>query len=480
MQLPVDNFRSTKWRTPKSIGPIKPTVLQIALSCTVGAAIGILLLISPWLAIGCIFAIVVFVAALIKPIFLCHLTVLAVALTSGMERGKPVPMLRTNEILLAASVGIAFIIMMVRKNRYSVKFDRLGVAILVLVLGTSIIPGSYYLVRGSPLSIQDIIVLLAPFQYMFLFWMFAYIPSSNQERLAIVKFMLFCATIVAIVGLLQGAKISAVDTFLNNWYPSPHLSQALRVSRITSLLGSWNSLGMFMMINLMIIWAFGIFRPSDLGWPAILVEGGLCIACLFLSGSFAAMIGLMLGISIIAVLLGLYLSKKNIFLFFTMVAALTITFMLFPELIQGRIDYQFGYGGAVPATLFDRFRLWKDIYLPAIQKNLFWGINPTIPTYYSWQYTESQFLSLLFSFGIVGFIAYLVWNGLTLNFLFRKLYTYRGFIKTISAVAIGSIIVLFIAGFSNAVFTYSGTADYLWITLAMMTTTEGLIQNESV
>jgi len=235
-----------------------------------------------------------------------------------------------------------------------------------------------------------------------------------------------------------------------------------------------------MMVNLLIIWAFGIFRPNDLGWPAILTAGGLCIACLLLSGSFAGMISLLLGVIIIAVLLGVYLSKKNIFLFFIMVAVLTITFMLFPEIIQGRLDYQFGSGDAAPATLLDRFRLCNDIYLPAIQKNLSWGINPTIPTYYSWQYTESQFLSLLFSFGLVGFVAYLAWNTLTLNFLFRKLYSYGGFIKTISAVAIACMIVLFIAGFSNAVFTYSGTAEYLWIILAMTTTTEGLMQRKSL
>lgn len=480
MQSFIDTFRRSEWLRLRTADPSNRFLFRVVLPSVVGVTIGMLLFVSPWVALVCILGIALFVMALIRPVILCYLTVLAIAWTSGTERGKPFPMLRTNEIILAVSLGIAFIIIMVRKNRFPVKFGSLGIGTFVLVMGTSIIPGAYYLVRGAPLSIEDAIVLLSSFQYVLLFWMFAYIPASNRERLAIVKFMLFCAAVVALVGLLQGARVSVVNSFLANWYASPHQAAALRLGRITSLLGSWNTLGIFMMVNLLIIWAFGISRPADFGWPAILTSGGLCIACLLLSGSFAGMINLLLGAIIIAVLLGMRLSKRNIILFFLMVAVISVTFLLFPEIIQSRFDYQFGYGGPVPATLVERFRLWKDIYLPAIQQNLLWGINPTIPTYYSWQYTESQFLSLLFSFGIVGFTAYLVWNILAVNFLFHKLLSYGGFIKTISAVAAAFVIVLFVAGLSNAVFTYSGTADYLWIILGMTTTTEGLVQEPLV
>ncbi len=449
-------------------------VFHVILPCVVGVTIGLLMLVSPWLALVCTLVVSIVIVVLIKPILLCYLVIMGVALTSGMERGKLVPYLRANEVILAFSLAIAFVIIFTKKNRFPVNLDRLGIAIFVLITGTSIIPGSYYLVRGSGLTIQDAIVLMSSYQYVLLLGMFVYIPNNNRERLGIIKVMLFCSAIVAVVGLLQAQRVGFVLDFLSNWYASNHQAVALRENRITSLLGSWNGLGIFMMFNLMILWTFGVSRPSDLGWRTILIEGGVFIACLLLSGSFAGMAGLFLGITLIAALLGLFINKRNILLFFLMAIVFVITFAFFSEKLLGRFNEQFGYGGLVPATLVDRLGIWKDVYLPIIQKNIFWGINPTISSNYAWQYTESQYLDLLFSFGLVGLISYILWNAITLNSLFRKFNQHGSFLRMISAIDIAIVIVLLIAGFSNAVFTYSGTADYLWIMLALVATDEGV------
>jgi hypothetical protein len=480
MQLRINGIQNPEWRTLASVNPTRRVIFNLVLPCIVGVTIGLLFLVSPWLALACTLGITILVVSLIKPVFLCYLTIMAVALTSGMERGKPIPLLRTNEAVFVLSLGIAFVIMLTRKNRYPINFDRLGVALFVLVLGTSIIPGTYHMVRGTTLTFQDAIILLAPYQYAFLFLMFAYLPSNNRERLGIIKFMLVCSAVVAVVGVLQAAKIGFVTDLLHNWYGSSHEKLAASYGRITSLLGSWNTLGIFMMFNLIILWAFGISRPSDLGWPTILAVGGVCIACLILSGSFAGVIGLILGIMLISMFLGVYLNRRNIILFLVMIIAISVTFVLFQQTILIRWNQQFGYGGSAPSTLVARFRLWQDIYLPAIQKNLFWGINPTIPDYYAWRYTESQYLELLFSFGLVGFISYLSWNAITLNSLLRRFYQHGDFLRTVSAIAITIIIILFVAGFSNAVFTYSGTIEYMWIILALITAQEGLKQKPPV
>jgi O-antigen ligase len=473
--LSVDNSRNVGWWSPIITRSPKRIFLQIALACGMGAIIGLLLLVSPLLALAFVLMIVVLVATFIKPVFLCYLTVIAVALTSGMERGKPIPYLRMNEAVLLLSAAIAFVIITTRENRYPIKFHGLEIAILVLILGTTIIPGAYYLVRGSNLTIDDAIVLLAPLQYLVLFWQFAYLPSSNLERLGIVKYMLFCGVIVAIVGLLQAAKVSLVTELLNNWYASPHeQAVANNANRITSLLGAWNTLGIFMMVNLIIIWAFGVNRPNDLGWPFILAGGGLCVACLILSGSFAGLLGLFGGIILITVLLKAFLSKRNILLFLIAIVVIIITVVLFREKVLGRWNDQFGSGSLVPQTLAYRIELWQAFYLPAIQKNIFWGINPTVPSYYHWPYTESQFLSLLFSFGLIGFVSFLIWILVTLKSLLNRFYQHGDFLRTITATAIAILFVLFSAGFTNAVFGYSGVVDYLWIILALITTDEGL------
>jgi hypothetical protein len=462
-------------RSLKSANSAHRVIFNIVLPCIVGVTIGLLFFVSPWLALACTVGAVIVVAAVIKPVLFCYLTIIAVTLTSGMERGKPIPLLRINEVIFLFSVGIAFVIMLTRKNRYPVNFDRLGVALFVLILGISIIPSAYHLVRGTSLTFQDAIVLLAPYQYVFLFFMFAYIPSNNQERRGIIKFMLWCAAVVAVVGLLQAAKIGFVTNFLHSWYSSPHEKVAASYNRITSLLGSWNTLGIFMMFNIIILWAFGTSRPSDLGWPTILVVGGFCITCLVLSGSFAGVIVSVMGIVLISVLLGINLNRKSIIVFFLLALVASIMLLYFQDRILIRWNEQFGYGGgSAPSSLLVRFKLWQDIYLPAIQKNLFWGINPTVPAYYTWKFTESQYLDLLFSFGLVGFVSYLFWNVMTLNSLVLRFYDHGNFLRTVTAIAIVIIIVLFVAGFSNAVFAYSGTVEYMWIILALVTTQEDL------
>ena len=215
------------WRIPILNIPDR-AVFHIILPCVVGATIGLLMLVSPWLALACTLVVSIIIAVLIKPVLLCYLVIIGIALTSGMERGKPIPYLRANEVILAFSLAIAFVIIFTRKNRYPVNLDKLGVAIFVLVVGTSIIPRAYFLVRGSGLTIDDVIVLLASYQYVFLFWMFVYLPNNNRERLGIIKFMLFCAAIVAVVGLLQAQKVGIVLDLLDNWYASSHQAVALR------------------------------------------------------------------------------------------------------------------------------------------------------------------------------------------------------------------------------------------------------------
>jgi len=182
-----------------------------------------------------------------------------------------------------------------------------------------------------------------------------------------------------------------------------------------------------------------------------------------------------MGIVLISVLLGINLNRKSIIVFFLLALVASIMLLYFQDRILIRWNEQFGYGGgSAPSSLLVRFKLWQDIYLPAIQKNLFWGINPTVPAYYTWKFTESQYLDLLFSFGLVGFVSYLFWNVMTLNSLVLRFYDHGNFLRTVTAIAIVIIIVLFVAGFSNAVFAYSGTVEYMWIILALVTTQEDL------
>jgi hypothetical protein len=460
-QLRQENQVNTSSRTRRLI------LSFLIIACLVGVVIGSLVLFSPWIALAITLGIVLCIAALSKPVLLCYIVIAAAALTSGMERGELIPLLRPNEAFLLLCAGIAFTTVLTRKSDKNINLHPFGLAIIFLVGGTMLIPAISYLLRRTPLTFQDILTFLAPLQYVLLFWLFTYLPANNLERRRIIQLMLFCGAIVAAIGLLQGARIGFVTDLLHKWYGSTHEMRAVDYGRVTSLMSAWNVLGIFLMVNLFIAWAFGISRPVDLGTGLIAFAIGICIACLILSGSFAGLIGAVLGISILTFLLN-GVNKRTIMLFLVLLVVILSVIVFFKTLIDERLNQQFGYGGLVPQTLVYRFKIWQEIYWPAVQKNILWGINPTIPTTYSWQYIESQYLALLFSFGLIGLFAYLLWIGITVAWLIHRFRQHHGLLKPVTAIAITTILVLSVAGFTNAVFTYSGTADYLWILLALV------------
>jgi hypothetical protein len=467
----IDRSREIGFRLAVRFGVPESGPMLLILPCVVGLMIGILIIISPLLALGVVLIFTLTVAAWLKPILLCYITVIAVALTSGVERGILIPLFRPNELVVVFSAGLGLLIILTREANRRINFHQIGAAIIVLIVGTTILPGAVYLLRGTQLTIEDGYTLLGPIKYILVFLIFAYLPNNIAERKRIVKLMVWCAAIVAIVGLLQAANVGFVIDFLNRWYSSTHLTEAPVAGRVTSLISAWNSLGIFMMINLLIIWAIGISSPSEMSGWVIIVAGFLFTACLILSGSYAGVVGLILGVCLIAIFLR-GLNRRTIILLLGLGFMFLIAVTLYGAFVRGRLHDQFGYGGTVPETLVARIRIWQDIYIPPIQQNLMWGVNPTVPSTYSWQYTESQFISELFSFGLVGLIGFLAWIVITLSWLKKKFRLHHGFLRQIVAVAAAVMIVLFIAGVTNPVFTYSGVVDYLWIMLALATADE--------
>ena len=146
-------------------------------------------------------------------------------------------------------------------------------------------------------------------------------------------------------------------------------------------------------------------------------------------------------------------------------------FLFYPflqPLIEKRLAYQFRYGEMAPQTLLYRIQVWREIFIPAIRQHFPWPVYPTVPSYYAWQFEESQYILLLFRTGLVGFIGYLTWISITIGWLYWSYRRSGGFNKAISSAALTLIVVLVIAGFTNEVFSFAGSIDYLWMMLALV------------
>ncbi len=195
----------------------------------------------------------------------------------------------------------------------------------------------------------------------------------------------------------------------------------------------------------------------------------LSAMCLVASGSYAGIIGTVIGIFLLQIL-----SERKVRLMPVLVIGLIgviLVLLLFYPLLQPLIDkrlaYQFRGGSLVPQTLSYRFLVWSEIFIPAIKQHFPWPVAPTVPSYFAWQFEESQYILLLFRTGLAGFIGWLSWIGITLVWLYRRYRHSQGFNKSIVSSALTLCVVLVIAGFTNEVFSFSGTIDYLWILLAL-------------
>lgn len=426
-----------------------------------GLGIGLASIVSPLLALAAIIAGVFLVIALRHPSVLLYVLVAAVAFLSGMPRGDLIPLFIPNEPVLAlvAGIGIFTFLMKSRKTHVS---GLVFAACIILILGTAVIPLVAYRVRGYGLAMSDIFSLMAPAQYLVLAWLFAYLPDTEADRYRIVQWMLFCGSIVALVGLLQAAKVGPVVTLLNQWYPSPHEEDALQLGRVTSVLGAWNSLGNFLMINLILILSMQNYPRKLLHSLNMLVALVLCGVALIATGSYASILGLLVSLFVIKIF-----DRRGIKVVLLLLVGLAIGAVVLQSLVMERLSYQYREGGLVPETLLYRLEVWQKVYLPIIQKNIVWGVSPTFTGYVTWGWAESQYLYLLFRSGLVSLLAHLTFVGILLVWAYRRIRQSEGLSRMLAIAVFTILLVLTIMGFTNEVFTSSGAIDYVWMLIGL-------------
>ena len=442
----------------------------IALACLVGLVLGLAALVSPLLAAGLSVLFLVLVGVLMRPVMLCWLVAASIVLTSGIERGRFFPVLSGNEVALLGALSIAILVVVTDAKRSVSLPGYYWQAMFVLVGGVVMAPISIFLLMGTHVTLNNAFKMFALLQYFLLFWLFAAIPQNERERRTILVWMLLLGALVATVGVLQGMGVGIVQQLLNTVYTSSHEAMAARAGRITSLLGSWNSLGMFMMTILLMGWALLPELESSKQRYMLITVMAVCALCLLASGSFAGILGLMVGIFILQLLsrrkaqsLGMLIAG-----FMGVLLAVLVAYPILQPLIETRFAYQFDGSGWIPHTLLYRFKIWTGIFIPAIEQHFPLPVYPTVPEYYAWQFEESQYILLLFRTGLVGFLGYMAWIVLTLRWLYRRHRISDGITRAITAVAFAIVCVLVIAGFTNEVFSFSGTVDYLWILLALI------------
>jgi hypothetical protein len=440
---------------------------QTTWAIVIGLALGLACIISPLLAIGMVVGVFGAFLALWRPMLMLYLAVAGTVFFSGMPRGELVPLFIPNEPLLVLSAGVSFFIVLIRQmpRGQQMKIEpKLVISMIILGLGTAVLPLVTYRMRNYPMTTGEIFGILAPLQYIVVAWLFAYLPVSDRQRYKLVQWMLFCGSFVALIGLLQAANIGPVKDLLNTYYPSIHTENAEDAGRVTSVLGAWNSLGNFLMINLLILLAIQPGKHSRLYKMNMLYCATVDTLCLLASGSFASLGGFVAGVALIMILNGRGV-RMIIILFLMMLMGV----LVLRPLLNTRLEYQFSDGGLVPQTLRYRFKVWNDIYIPVISKDPWWGIRPSMRGL-SWTWAESHYLFLMFRAGVFALFAHLIWTWMLGSWLFGQIRQRREYTlhRALCLALFTSLIVLSVMGLTNEVFTSSGAIDYLWIMVGLV------------
>lgn len=445
----------------------------------VGLVLGTLCVMSPLLGLIAVLGTAFCLLALEKPVVLGYTLIAVITLTGGMQRGRLIPILTPNEIFLVLAVAMVLPIFLLSKQRRGDSKAVLG-AFVILVIGTVLVPTIDFLMRGVTLDIDNAFKLMGPVQYFLLFWIFTLIATSEADSRRLVLWMLICGAIVGVVGLLQAARVGPVISVLNNWFSSIHLGASLEseAGRITSLLGAWNALGMFMMTCVILAWAILPAVNGRYEWIIVVSSMLLCGLCLIASGSFAGNLGMAAGVALLVLMTRRV--QKMLPVLILIVLAITLFFLLAQSflrpLVEERIAFQYEGGDSlVPQTLAYRFDVWRDVFMPPIRAHFPRPVYPIVPPDYAWLYEESQYVMLLFRTGLAGFVGHLLWFAIIVFWLSRRVQqdnerrqAENAFTRALAPGVLTLVLVLSVAGFTNAVFNYSGSIDYMWIMFALV------------
>lgn len=439
---------------------------NLMLAMLAGCGFGLSVFVSPLIVPAAVVLIALAFYLIPRPVVTCYVLIGVITFTSAMPRGKLIPMLAPNELMLLAAVAIVALQVLIAKREKPLAGAVLFAGI-VLIAVTVVVPIIAFSIMGHSFAFITIFKMAAPIQYLLLFWVFANAPQTDGERHRIIQVMFLCASGVSLIALLQAANVRPVILFLSNWYATDHTLAATggSLGRLTSVFGAWNVLGTFLMMNLLLL--LSVSNQSFPRWYKInmRVSAILSLFALLGSGSYASIIGLAIGVVIVK-----SFDPRGLKKLVPMFLVAGIALLILSPIIAQRFAYQFerSQSGFIPQTLEFRFQVWQDIYLPLIMEHPIWGVAPTL-TGLDWAHAESQYLLLMFRSGLVSLIGFFIWLATLLFWLFTIIIGKQNLMRSLAISMFALLLVLAVMGLTNPVFTYSGVIDFLWIILGLIT-----------
>jgi hypothetical protein len=411
-----------------------------------------------------------------RPQWATYLLAVVFPLTAGIVRLPQLAHLRPNEFLLILLFGLVVLRLLALRLPLP-RFTWFDAAALALILGGTLIPIATLFGRGQPLESSVLIVALGPIKnYLVFLTMRLALSRIDYVRRAL-AIMVVTSGIVSLIGIAQALRVSFVIHFLTTYYPTVQvLENAQATIRITSVIGGWNDFASYLCFVLIVSIAVAAARVSIL--PRSLFNGvvALDIVALLITGSFASILGLVAGLC----MLGLLFRKNTqmVRLLALIGVSMLGAVLVFAPLVAMRLQNQFGGGnqGILAQSLVYRLYLWQTYFLPAIARQPLFGVGLVIPPSIPWPTTDSGYLDLLFSGGVVYLLCYGYFTWCCVRGsrqVFRRFEpetlgptSPNAVVAALAASGLTITLILLGMNISEAYFTYTAAASVFWMALA--------------
>jgi O-Antigen ligase len=412
------------------------------------------------LAVGLVGTIALGLLALRRPAVGALVLVAVVPITSGIQRGVPVPGFRLSELLIA---GLAGLILVSVKSSERVPWHAFDWLALLYAITTALF-GAYDLAgRGAEFSNDNIGKLFGPFQFLLLYRAVVTALPTRRERQLAVKLALLSSVPVAALAISQqldifGARaftqgLTGADAALLSQDPAFVLGE-----RASGPFPAWHTLGGYLFLVILLGVALLLDRSvKTIRTRSIVPVLALAGIALILTLTLAPILGVIMG----SVLLGLWL-RRFARVVVVIAAGLSAAVLLFAPLFQARYEQQFGTDGlGVPETLTFRYQVWTEQYLPILSDRLATGYGPDTPSV-SWGYAESVYVSMLARGGLPLLLVYLALMWALLATAYRSTSDPDPFQAALGRVLVVALVTLAFMHFVSSYFVTSGLPHLLW------------------
>jgi hypothetical protein len=460
---------------PWSVGPYRHPGVVIGL-VGLGSAIvlGAAASFGPLLGVLVLLAVPGVLLVLARPDIGALVMVAAVPVTSGFQRGLPMPGLRVSEILIGGLASIILITAGRDQARPWRAFDYLTLAYATLNFGLGL---TQLFGRGEPLTSDTLGTLIGPFQYLLLYRAVLVALPDAEQQAKVVKLLLLSSIPVSLSAIFQHYRLFGVRELIpsitgvdvDREYDDAYGVNAQGSGdRATGTFPHWQVLGGYEFWILLLGTSTMMVKSTVLSRKWTLIVLALAAAAAFTTVTLTVIMAAALGAALLVIWAG-----KVAWVLPAGAICAAVALAAFGPSLERRFNEQFSDAvnrpSWVPRTMDYRYRLWRDQYLPIVREGRWWtGYGPDSPPNLSFAFTESLYITLLMRGGLPLLLMYAGLTGLLIAAGLRARSDPDPGRRAAARATVVGLLLLIPMHTVEPYFVLTGMAPLLWISAAVV------------